>query len=604
MTRMGCEFTSVGGNDRMSARARAPERAESIPAEWQKAFTVEVVLYLAIGLAALLVRLWQLDAWPLSPAEAVQAWRAWQIAHGQSPALMPYSPLLMTANIVCFALFRASDATARLWPALFGTALALLPALLRRQVGRSAALMTSLLLAFSPSLLAASRSLDGRTAALFAGLLLLIALCRLSEGGGRREMRWGAVALAFGLLSSPMFYSVLLLLITGAIVLWGARRRLGMEGFWASAGRRWEELRGQPALWREAGLLFVGLFLLLGTAFLLNFDGLGAAADLLPAWGRGFAWGPQSYGPLVVLWSLVLYETAGLLFGIAGLVMGIRRRDAISLFAGWWLVGGLVLSLVSGGWRPADLALLAVPAALLAGKALGELAEWTAREALKEAEWLILLVGAVLGVFGYLGFAHYARTGQLLSLLLAVVACPLILLVVTGVVLVWGERRRALRGLALLAAGGSILLLVHNAWFSSLLADVSRHDLLTAARAEAGVRDMVELAQRYGSQVRGDPYSAPILLVGDEVEWLRWALRDFRRVEYVRRFGSAGDFPIVITPGNLQPPLGESFVGQDMAVYSDWRPAGMEGWTLARWLVSRVPPASPPQETIIFWAQR
>jgi len=274
------------------------------------------------------------------------------------------------------------------------------------------------------------------------------------------------------------------------------------------------------------------------------------------------------------------------------------------VFAGWWLVGGLLLSLVSGGWRPADLALLAVPAALLAGKALGELAEWTAREALKEAEWLILLVGAVLGVFGYLGFVHYARTGQLLSLLLAVVACPLILLVVTGVVLIWGERRRALRGLALLAAGGSILLLVHNAWFSSLLADVSRHDLLTAARAEAGVRDMVELAQRYGSQVRGDPYSAPILLVGDEVEWLRWALRDFRRVEYVRRFGSAGDFPIVITPGSLQPPLGESFVGQDMAVYSDWRPAGMEGWTLARWLVSRVPPASPPTETIIFWAQR
>jgi hypothetical protein len=30
----------------------------------------------------------------------------------------------------------------------------------------------------------------------------------------------------------------------------------------------------------------------------------------------------------------------------------------------------------------------------------------------------------------------------------------------------------------------------------------------------------------------------------------------------------------------------------------------MEGWTLARWLVSRVSPASPPTETIIFWAQR
>lgn len=588
----------------MSARARASERPEAFPADWQKIFTVEAALYLVIGLAALLVRLWRLDAWPLSPAEALPAWRAWQIAHGQAPALVPYSPLLMTANIVCFALFRASDATARLWPALFGTALALLPVLLRRQLGRPAALMVSLLLALSPSLIAASRMLDGRTAALFAGLLLFAALARLVEGGSRRELWWGAAALALGLLSAPMFYSVLLLLISGTALLWGLHRRLGMEEFWVSVAQRWAELRGQRGWWREAGLLFTGLFILLGTAFLLNFDGLGAAAELLPAWLSSFAWGPQSYGLLVVLWSLPLYETAGLLFGIAGLVIGIRRREAFSMLAGWWLVGGLLLSLIAGGWRPADLALLAVPAALLAGKALGELAEWTAREAVKEAEWLILLVGAVLAVFGYFGFAHYARTGQLLSLLLAVAACPLILLVVTAVVLIWGERWRALWGLALLAAGGSLILLVHNAWFSSLLVDVSRHDLLTAARADAGVRDMVELAQRYSSQVRGDPYSAPILLVGDEVEWLRWALRDFRQVEFVRRFGSAGGYPIVITPGSLQPPLGESFVGQDMAVYSEWRPAGMEGWTLARWLISRVPPASPPKETIIFWAQR
>ncbi|MGQ9516541.1 MAG: hypothetical protein ACUVT1_04670 [Anaerolineae bacterium] len=588
----------------MSARLRAQERPESLPAEWQKLLTVEVVLYLLIGLVAVLVRLWRLDAWPLSPAEAAQAWGAWQIARGQVPAVTSYSPLLMTLNIVCFALFRASDAVARLWPALFGTALALLPLLLRRQLGRAGALAASLLLALSPSLVAVSRLLDGRTAALFAGLLLLAVLARLLEGGGRREIWLSAAALALGLLSAPMFYSLLLLFISGAVVLWAARRLLGMEGFWASAGRRFAELRGQRGWWREGSLLFLGLFLLLGTGFLLNVEGLGAAADLLPAWGRSFAWGPNSYGPLTVLWSMLLYETVGLLFGIAGLVMGLRRREPFSLFAGWWLVAGLILSLVMGRWQSADLALLAVPVALLAGKALGELADWTAREAVREAEWLILLVGTVLAVFGYLGFAQYARAGQLLSLLLAVAACPLILLLVAGVVLLWGERWRALRGLALLAAGGGLLLLVHNTWFATQLADVSRVDLFAALRAEPGVQDMAALAQRYGSQVRGDPYSAPILLVGDEVEWLRWALRDFRRVDYVQRFEGAGDHPIVITPANLQPPLGESFVGQDIVVYSDWRPAGMQGWTLARWLISRVPPAPPSKSAIIFWAQR
>lgn len=588
----------------MSAHLRAQERPESLPAEWQKLLTVEVALYLVIGLTAVLVRLWRLDAWPLSPAEAPQAWGAWQIAHGQAPAVTSYSPLFMTLNFICFALFRASDAVARLWPALFGTALALLPLLLRRQLGRAGALTASLLLALSPFLVAVSRRLDGRTAALFAGLLLLAVLVRLREGGGRREIWFSAAALALGLLSSPMFYSLLLIFISGGVVLWAARRPLDMEDFWTSVGRRLAELRGQRRWWREAGLLFLGLFLLLGTGFLCNFEGLGAAADLLPAWGRGFAWGPESYGPLMVLWSFPWYETVSLVFGIAGLVLGWRRREVFPALLGWWLVAGLILFLAMGGWQSADLVLLVVPAALLAGKALGELGDWTAREPVKEAEWLILVVGAVLAGFGYLGLAHYARFGQLTSLLLAVVACPLILLLVTGVVLVWGERRRALRGLALLAAGGGLLLLVHHTWLATQLADVSRVDLFTASRAEPGVHDMVALAHRYGSQVRGDLYSVPILLVGDEVAWLRWALRDFRRVDYVRWFEDAGDHPIVITPGNLQPPLGESFVGQDIVVYSDWRPAGMDGWRLARWLISGVPPASPSRTTIIFWAQR
>src|SRR5258708_758445 len=57
--------------------------------------------------------------------------------------------------------FGASEAPARLGPALAGTALVLLPAFFRDQFTRGGALAASALLVISSSLLAASRSADG-----------------------------------------------------------------------------------------------------------------------------------------------------------------------------------------------------------------------------------------------------------------------------------------------------------------------------------------------------------------------------------------------------------------------------------------------------------
>jgi predicted membrane-bound mannosyltransferase len=127
-----------------------------------------MTLWVLIAVVALALRLTHLDAAPLNASEAREAMLAWRV--GQSfqtagrleslPHASGYSPLLLAANTLLFTVCGASDALARLWPALFGSVLALTPFLLRRRIGRVGALAAGLYLALSPTALLASRQLE------------------------------------------------------------------------------------------------------------------------------------------------------------------------------------------------------------------------------------------------------------------------------------------------------------------------------------------------------------------------------------------------------------------------------------------------------------
>lgn len=566
---------------------------------------LETALSLLILLAAGAVRLWHLADWPLTISEAGEAMAAWRVAHGMPAGATTYSPFLLTGNLILFGLFRAGDFAARLLPALTGMALALSPLLFRRHLGSVGALAGAAILALSPLPVFASRQLDGRVVAALAGVLVLAGIVRVFDGERERGLRIGAVGLAIGLLSAPLFYSVVLILAGGMALLWFVvRPALGLERSWRGFERGWAALRSEWGAWARAGGLFLALFLLLGTAFFIHYDGLGAAADLLSGWIGWFSWKAPLYSPLVRLWGLPVYMPLELVFGIAGLVLAVRQRDFFGLLLGWWFLFGLVLSLAAGGWGPADFILLAVPLALLAGSALGGLVDSLRQEPPVEGEWLLLGVGGVLSIFAYIHFANYSRFGQSLSLVLSLAVAPLVVLAVAVLVWIWAGGRRTLR------AGGLLVLLlcfaamVHTTWLTSQSADISRQDLLRAVRVEPGVRDAVELLTRYGAQVHGGLYSAPVLVVGDDLDWLAWYLRDFPKVDFVSLFDSAEGYPLVLTPAVLQPPLGGRFVGQDIAVVSRWAPAGLRGADLAHWLLTRMTQVAPARESIILWAER
>ena len=176
--------------------------------------TMEAAVWALVGVGALALRLARLGAAPLSAPEAREALLAWQAVTGQGmPGSTAYSPFLFSANALLFLLFGAADATARLWPAVFGAALVLTPLLFRRRVGRVGALGAGAYLALSPTALLASRQLDGAVVAAAGLMAALGGVVRLRETRERRWLVLSAAGLALALASSSAAYGLALVLI-------------------------------------------------------------------------------------------------------------------------------------------------------------------------------------------------------------------------------------------------------------------------------------------------------------------------------------------------------------------------------------------------------
>ena len=130
---------------------------EPKPATPYSKLTVEIGLYAILATLALALRLYRLGLAPLSTSEAmlsVAALRGTAIPTGASP-------LLYWVNAFLFSTFGAGDTLVRLLPALAGSVLVLLPALMRERIGRVGALGAAALLAISPVAIFTSRTASG-----------------------------------------------------------------------------------------------------------------------------------------------------------------------------------------------------------------------------------------------------------------------------------------------------------------------------------------------------------------------------------------------------------------------------------------------------------
>lgn len=582
---------------------------------WFDSVTVEACLYGLFALLALGMRLLLLGNAPLSASEAQQALAAWHWING-NPDPYTGSPLLFSGNAILFALFGASDANARFIPMLFGSALVLLPSLLREELGRVGALITSFLLCFSPSLVLFSRETDGAIIAVTCGASALIFAWKYVLENETRYLSLAAVATALGFLAAREIWTIVL--AVGVYVLirrLRARKSLKAVSEDVSDGpvHAANVMRRQRD-WRWAGLLFLIGFIGVGTTGLMHRDGIGAAFDLFGAWINGLKVGTAFYDPLRLL---ILYEPIALLFGGAAILDWVfswrEREETPAQFLSLWVILSFVLYTVGADKTPARIVVLVVPLLLAAGWYLGVWVTETVDAAKKRASLLATMLtqevpvfafGCALCAFLYIVLAEFAIRGSVvaadfllgpfggsqsgansglygivMTFLIAVVIGVIAMLAVSTV----GRERARAVGIAL-AFFILTLWTIRQASLVNFAEMLNPQELLVQDTTPDSIRKLVGDLEDISRWRANDSHTLTILVDDTLGPAIRWYLRDFGNAHFVPRPSVTPGTEAVLLPADAQTtPSG--FMSQLYAVRATRAAAPQPN--LLRWLIFR-----------------
>lgn len=166
--------------------------------------------FLGLGLAALVMRLWDLSGRTMHYDEAIHLYYAWRLSNFEGFIHSPWmhGPFQIELVATFLRLLGDTDFIARLAYVLFGTVLVLLPFFLRNHLGRAGAFITGLLLAISPSLLYFSRF--GRNDIIMAVLTvsLFVLLWRYCHNPRNRYLYISSALLAIAFASKETAYIV------------------------------------------------------------------------------------------------------------------------------------------------------------------------------------------------------------------------------------------------------------------------------------------------------------------------------------------------------------------------------------------------------------
>jgi len=519
-------------------------------------FTVEVGLWMGIAIVALVLRLTLLGAAPLTGPEAGEAMAVWNTLEGRGGPEGGYSPALFSLNALTFVLFEASDWLARLWPAFFGSALALTPILFRRHLGRWGALAVGAWLAISPTALFTSRRLSGDVIGAVGVMVGLGAALRFVD---ERAWKWStlsALGLALAVTSGPLAYGLLiaLLLAVGVFVF-----------LWPEAVLERGAALGD--LGAKAFPAFVVGVLVLGAGFGINVRGLGVTGGLIVDWLGKLGWTQQpGLRPLTVIGS---YEVLGLLLAVGGLIWAVRRKRRLGSLLGLWVAfGGLSLSLMSGR-VPTDVLMITVPLAFLIGFAANALEGSLRRWRFSSAEGLIAGWVLLLWIFVYLLLMRYATNRDARALVLAITIVPVQLLL--GLTRrFWMDTGPFLRDWGL--ATGIVLLGLTLSLGLGVAFDRSTdaREPLVHRPTDPQVRDLVATLEDRSWWQLGVPMENAFLLEAAPDSVLAWYLRDFGNARRVDELDLDTEFEELVTTQRALAVGERAYRGQDFVLTRTW----------------------------------
>jgi len=569
--------------------------------------TIETTLY-AVALAlALLLRLLNLGAAPLNELEASHALHALSLLRPGTAVLAGYDETTIASQAaaqpgyaalaaLAFALLGDGNFQARLWPALAGSLLVLLPVCFRRELGRKAALVMAFGLAVDPGLVIVSRQAGGTMLAL-AFTLLAAGLWRQ-----RRPLFAGLLAGLAALCGPAFLQGALMLALAWAIIRLIQRRPAYRE----------ENLTAPPssADWRTALLAAAAALLAGSSLFSLRPQGIASTFDAITAYLSGWA-APYSTSAVGLLAILMVFEPFVLIFATASVVrwtirwsQGEEEGPFPLLLPLLWAALALLLSLLYPARQSADLVWSIVP--LWAVAAAG-LAHYLPEE---RPDAIALLQAALVFILAALFWSTLVATDQLISasdlpigtLRVAILGGLLALGALTTALVALGwtwesSRNGLVWGLTAAFAVYSTAAL----WGAAQLRPNQPQELWGRPPAPGQVDLLASTLRDLSNRTRGIPDEIEVVSAVDAPS-LRWALRSFHNARFSAHVMPDEQPAVIIANRDSETPaLASAYRGQDFAWWL--RPAwsGLLPDNTVAWLTFRQAPLA--SEYVILWAR-
>jgi hypothetical protein len=560
----------------------------------RKSLTTEYVLYILAFSLALAVRLIWLGSPPLDDTEAPVALQALALSRGD-PAAVGTQPAYVLLSGVLFFFFGGTNFLARFLPALGGSLLVLTPLALRPWLGRMAAIVAAFGLAIDPLLSGASRMAGGPMLAVGLAMLALAAFI-----AGRRAV--------FGVL-------VGILLLTGPYVITGLLAAGLTWAFFAllkRSGKRTgledTEIEISPAHFRESLPWLAGAFLLVGTLFMRVPQGLGGAANSLPAYLSGWA-APSGVSASQVLVAFGLYQVFPLVFALFGVLRAWTNSGTQAAFGrvlSIWVLSVLLLTLIYPGRQAADLA-WAAPG--LWGLAAVEISLFL-QPAPRIYRWISLALALfllILVAFTWVNFASIASFSgttvhpewrRVLVLVVGGFALALMGTLMAALGWTWPTARWGLAwgfGLAL------FIFSLSNLWVGTGIKSLRSLEILYPASQPAETDLLLRTMQDLSLWTTGHPNELEVDVQVDSSS-LQWLLRDWQQARFSQAI-AVGDLPqlLITADDQPEPALAAGYRGQRFAldVKPRWSGTLPENWP--RWITFRQGPVL--ERSIILWAR-
>lgn len=593
------------GFDATAMTAGAPPATQTGEAgtalgRWAYSLTIADGLMALVVAVGAILRFSALGNVPLSPAEAENALASWQFWNNVPVSATISSPAYFTLTNALLPFLGDSDTMMRLVPALFGLGVVALPWLLRRRWPAAAMLVAGLFLAVSPLNVFASRQAGGQSIAVFALLLLVVALWRLRPSGSVAWSAAAGVALGLGLTSDPLFYSGFVTLALAWLVTGGIRT----DGPETATTIRYLN-------WRAAALGAGVTVLILSTSFLLYSQAIGATLQVGTSWLSLFGWPAASSEPLIRLLAapfraVARYEPALILLGLPALGWALLNRGRGQLWPAVWVAGLLVLALVQVGTRANALA-LTLPGYLLIGLLAGYLV--TSREPDADSRVTLLVAAGLmlLGAVLLVSVARFTRLGLWSSDQAALLGLATLALLAAGVVVVLAlsyDQTSARLG-AFIGLG---VWLVYAQWgLAYQLAQPGANDpreLWVETATDGDVRPMMQLIGDVSRQVTNSATGLEVTsLVNSPV--LAWYLRDFGEARFAETVPLQSAPEALITGIESGARLSADYTGAafGLAFAPLPGPVAQTAPELLRWWLFRESDQQSQAEQVIFWVR-